>query len=305
MDIKTILASGVIAALITGILSFISALMKSNKEGKLSRITDERKMWRDEIRQIAQEISMIDVNDLDKQKNKNHFSELLTKLKVRINSRGFHKENILQDSHIWKSIINLENRNTCTKLEIDKLIHYLSALLKYDWERSKMEVSVNISQIVGYGIYAVSNGILVYLSYKNFQDTKLRDVIVLLLLFLLMFFSPEVLLFIYKVCNFKWDWANLVVPYVSALIVYIGMIFCVNKIKDGTEIFILPIILQLISLIFIIISQYRNHKNDSDYIKEVEQINDHYKKLDKSKTLKTTIKVKKVINKYDIKIISK
>lgn len=286
MNIKTIMASCVIAALITGILSFISALMKSNKEGKLSRITDERKMWRDEIRQIAQEISIIDVNDLDNPKSKNRFSELLTKLKVRINSRGFDKENILQDSHIWKSIINLEEKDTCTKLEIDKLIHYLSALLKYDWERSKMEISVNISQIVGYGIYAVSNGILVYQSYKNFQNTKIQDVIFLLLLFLLMFFSPEILLFTYKICNFKWDWANLVIPYVSALIVYIGMIFSTNKIKDGTEVFVLPIILQLISLIFIIISQYRNHKNDSDYIKEVEQINDQYEKLDKSKTLK-------------------
>lgn len=286
MNIKTIMASCVIAALITGILSFISALMKSNKEGKLSRITDERKMWRDEIRQIAQEISIIDVNDLDNPKSKNRFSELLTKLKVRINSRGFDKENILQDSHIWKSIINLEEKDTCTKLEIDKLIHYLSALLKYDWERSKMEISVNISQIVGYGIYAVSNGILVYQSYKNFQNTKIQDVIFLLLLFLLMFFSPEILLFTYKICNFKWDWANLVIPYVFALIVYIGMIFSINKIKDGTEVFVLPIILQLISLIFIIISQYRNHKNDSDYIKEVKQINDQYEKLDKSKTLK-------------------
>ncbi|WP_297141937.1 hypothetical protein [uncultured Eubacterium sp.] len=286
MNWDTILASGVIAALITGILSFISALMKSNKEGKLSRITDERKMWRDEIRQIAQEISIIDVNDLDNPKSKNRFSELLTKLKVRINSRGFDKENILQDSHIWKSIINLEEKDTCTKLEIDKLIHYLSALLKYDWERSKMEISVNISQIVGYGIYAVSNGILVYQSYKNFQNTKIQDVIFLLLLFLLMFFSPEILSFTYKICNFKWDWANLFIPYVSALIVYIGMIFSINKIKDGTEVFVLPIILQLISLIFIIISQYRNHKNDSDYIKEVEQINDQYEKLDKSKTLK-------------------
>lgn len=286
MNIKTIMASCVIAALITGILSFISALMKSNKEGKLSRITDERKMWRDEIRQIAQEISIIDVNDLDNPKSKNRFSELLTKLKVRINSRGFDKENILQDSHIWKSIINLEEKDTCTKLEIDKLIHYLSALLKYDWERSKMEISVNISQIVGYGIYAVSNGILVYQSYKNFKNTKIQDVIFLLLLFLLMFFSPEILLFTYKICNFKWDWANLVIPYVFALIVYIGMIFSINKIKDGTEVFVLPIILQLISLIFIIISQYRNHKNDSDYIKEVEQINDQYEKLDKSKTLK-------------------
>ena len=235
---------------------------------------------------LAQEISIIDVNDLDNPKSKNRFSELLTKLKVRINSRGFDKENILQDSHIWKSIINLEEKDTCTKLEIDKLIHYLSALLKYDWERSKMEISVNISQIVGYGIYAVSNGILVYQSYKNFQNTKIQDVIFLLLLFLLMFFSPEILLFTYKICNFKWDWANLVIPYVFALIVYIGMIFSINKIKDGTEVFVLPIILQLISLIFIIISQYRNHKNDSDYIKEVKQINDQYEKLDKSKTLK-------------------
>lgn len=307
MDIKTILTSGVIAAIITGVLSFVSALLKSNKEGKLSRITDERKSWREEIREIALKLSTIDVNRLNNIKIQNEYYELLTQLKMRINSRGFEKDDYLQDSHIWKSIVILENHENCSKKEINKLIHYLSALLKYDWERSKMEVSINISQIVGYGIYAASNGILVYLAYKNFQDTKLRDVIVLLLLFLLMFFSPEILLFIYKVCNFKWDWANLVVPYVSALIVYAGMIFCVNKVKDGTETFVLPIILQLISLIFIIISQYKNHKNDSDYVKEINRINDYYENLEELKT-PNIIKIGKVViknNRYYVRVVSK
>ena len=64
--IKTILTSGVIAAVITGLISFVSAMVSSNKEARLSRITDERKAWREEIRRIAEELSIINIdNDKD------------------------------------------------------------------------------------------------------------------------------------------------------------------------------------------------------------------------------------------------
>lgn len=278
--IKTILTSGVIAAVITGLISFVSAMVSSNKEARLSRITDERKAWREEIRRIAEELSIINI---DNDKDKLNLIVLLTKLKIRINSRGFltqdssNELDYLKDSHIWNSIHILEQEETCTnkKLfnnEIKKLINYLSALLKYDWERSKLEVKINTSQIIGYGIYAISNGILVYCAYNNFNGTEFKDVLMLVSVFLVMFFSPDLLLLIYRIVNLKRDWANIVIPYGIAILIYGVLIFSANNIQDGTETLILPMILQLIAIIFIVISQYKNHKNDSDYIKEISKI---------------------------------
>ena len=272
MDFTTILTSGVIAALITGILSFVSAIMKSNKEARLSRITDERKTWRDEIRQVAEELSTIDIDHFDNDKDESDLISLLTKLKTRINSRGFCNKDILKDSHIWSSIRKLEKKETRSNIEISKLINYLSALLKHDWERSKLEVKINTSQIIGYGIYAVSNAILVYCAYDNFTGTKIKDVALLVAIFLVMFFSPDLLLFVYRIMNLKWDWANIIVPYTIAFVVYIALIISTSEVKDGTETLVVPMILQLIAIIFIIISQYKNHKNDSDYIKEIDAI---------------------------------
>lgn len=280
MDLKTVLTSGVIAAVITGLISFISAMVSSNKEAQLSRITDERKAWREEIRRIAEELSIINI---DNDKDKLNLIVLLTKLKIRINSRGFltqdssNELDYLKDSHIWNSIHILEQEETHTnkKLfnnEIRKLINYLSALLKYDWERSKLEVKINTSQIIGYGIYAISNGILVYCAYNNFNGTEFKDVLMLVSVFLVMFFSPDLLLLIYRIVNLKRDWANIVIPYGIAILIYGVLIFSATNIQDGTEALILPMILQLIAIIFIVISQYKNHKNNSDYIKEISKI---------------------------------
>ena len=72
--------------------------------------------------------------------------------------------------------------------------------------------------------------------------------------------------------NLKWDWANIIVPYTIAIVVYIALIISTSEVKDGTETLVVPMILQLIAIIFIIISQYKNHKNDSDYIKEIDAI---------------------------------
>ena len=48
-------------------------------------------------------------------------------------------------------------QDKCTKiLYKNKLIDYLSLLLKHDWERSKSESSVNVLVIIGYSIYIIS-----------------------------------------------------------------------------------------------------------------------------------------------------
>ena len=133
MTLKLILTSTVIATIVSGLFAFY----QNYRSNKLSKITDERKAWRDDIRIISKNI-MTYTNEykLDKE---------ITKLKVKINAYGnstFYdekesemisgkpnlfqkikiknqkrKQNVLQtkyyinDSHIWKQIHLLENNN--------------------------------------------------------------------------------------------------------------------------------------------------------------------------------------------------
>lgn len=132
---QSILTSTVIATLISSIL----AIIISNKKNKLMFITNERQQWRIKIREIGEKIS--------KSSKKEEIAHLLTELKLRINSYGINnKEDILHDGHIWEIIYKYENY---TGYELNTFKDYmtrnLSLLMKYDWERSKKETSLDVS----------------------------------------------------------------------------------------------------------------------------------------------------------------
>lgn len=127
----SILSSTVLATIISSIVTYLNY----NKELRLKRITDERTKWRENIRNIA--------NNINESNNEKEIvlSEL-TKLKLLINTNGLlNKEDYLKDGHIWSLIkeIEADDRIDCKKIEC--LILYLSALLKHDWERTKIESS--------------------------------------------------------------------------------------------------------------------------------------------------------------------
>ena len=173
MDFKTILTSVVVAAIITSIISWLSTVTKTNRESRLSRITDSRATWREKIRKIAENLAEYDFDAPDNFYNENKLIKILTSLKVRINAYGYGQNNKpLSDSHIWDSIEKLYNKGSRNNKERDKLINYLSCLLKHDWERSKIEASANIQLIIGYGIYFVSNALLIYSSYTYLWDNQ-------------------------------------------------------------------------------------------------------------------------------------
>lgn len=136
MDIQVILASTVIATLITTIANMYTSKRTEN----LKYITEERQKWRKKIRKIAEDIADCPQNQIKKH---------LTALKVRINANGkvaiFNEElSYMEDSHIWELIKKLENTSLSVseyEEQKDNLINTLSLLLKFDWERQKQEVS--------------------------------------------------------------------------------------------------------------------------------------------------------------------
>lgn len=165
-----------IASLIGVIISYITF----RKTVKLKYITKERKEWRESIRNITEKIENCSYEDRRK---------VLVLLKTRINAYGIEEDNELSDSHIWDTICELEQ---CTREDYpqlkEKLIVFLSLLLKYDWERSKKEVSgeprlaiayLMVFLAIGFGIYG-----LYKISGKNLERA-LPDIS--LILFLLIF----------------------------------------------------------------------------------------------------------------------
>lgn len=130
--IMSILSSTVLATIFSSIVTYLNY----NKELRLKRITDERAKWRESIRNIASELNNSN-ND-----KKTVLSEL-TKLKLLINTNGLFKEDdYLNDGHIWSLIKEIEAEDKVDCKKIERLILYLSALLKYDWERAKTEASM-------------------------------------------------------------------------------------------------------------------------------------------------------------------
>lgn len=80
MNWNTILASGVIAALISGVLSLIGSITTNKIDNKLKYITEERKNWRSKIRNIC--LMFDEGKDLNL---------ILTDIKTNINTYGYEK----------------------------------------------------------------------------------------------------------------------------------------------------------------------------------------------------------------------
>lgn len=158
MDWKTILTSSVIAAVISGIFAIIQ-----QKNSTTARyVIEQREEWREKIRGIADEIYSSDEKTIKK---------FLVKLKTRINPYGKfcefvrinthdikeikrknkkqfisketqQEEYYLKDGHIWHVIKKLENGIDFDQNK-DILIDYLTYLVKFDWERAKIESIIN------------------------------------------------------------------------------------------------------------------------------------------------------------------
>lgn len=176
---EIILSSAVIVAIINNIVIIIN----HNKDSRLAYITAERGKWRKDIRDIADQLLSDKTCDI---------LAATTKLKMRINSYSQKSENnypdekdldILEDQHIWKLIDCIESTISVKKEEhvgtdtdlkkiILSLIDCLSLLLKFDWERSKREVTSRRFSVLSMICYVLSIGgyIAVY-TYEGIQTS--------------------------------------------------------------------------------------------------------------------------------------
>ena len=128
-----LLSSTVLTAIITGILgAFVNG-----KKLETDHITNERKTWREQIRILSKKINL--------SKNLKELKNVLSELKLSINGYGLLKHTqYLSDGHLWGLILEIEQLSSANKQTLTTykkfLIELLSVLLKYDWERSKLEI---------------------------------------------------------------------------------------------------------------------------------------------------------------------
>ncbi|HGH4033349.1 hypothetical protein SQO50_10685 [Enterococcus faecium] len=115
--------------------------LTDRKNFQLEYVTSERANWRIMIREILQKlikIRMVTFPCDDEERRK--YRSCLIRLHPLINPYGESEEEnsdsyYIKDGHI-KKIIDNDDLN-----DIDKLITFLSYLLKFDWERSKYEAT--------------------------------------------------------------------------------------------------------------------------------------------------------------------
>ena len=159
--ISVILGSSVVAAFIT---SFFIKLGE-DKKIRIENITQERKEWRDRIRELTVELT----HAFDSQ-NRAKLRKIEAEFIVRLNPED------PEDLNILKTISQLYDNN-CVWRE-DKLVELcdrLAYLLKHDWERVKREVSGSLSL---YDLlFSVVSIVLFVCFFKLFIQIKLLGII--------------------------------------------------------------------------------------------------------------------------------
>ena len=211
-QIITLISGAGIGAILSAFLTFIN----SSKKNKLDFITKERSEWRREIKSIIVDLL-----------GGNNRSSAIKRLETQLNPHGRYisKEDrynfYMNDGHIWELVDNFDYSNKSVKL----LTKYLEILLKYDWERSKREIKVDVFNSFIYFILIIgslSNSLLILFkindlsqsivlaisSYimvagifylekvtRNFKKKLKRNTIYIILLSLSMYYSIEGLLY--------------------------------------------------------------------------------------------------------------
>lgn len=262
MDWETILTSGVIAAIVAGIIE----LFKLNNSNKATFVIKQREEWREKIRGIA--------TDID-QANKNSISKPLVELKTRINAYGkiehptFQNEPqklyeyYMKDGHIYTVIDKLEQKEDF-ETNKKKLIYYLSALLKFDWERSKREAIFNKTYIISVFLEVLGLTTLFFSKDKNSMDFLMLSII------LCLFYSFPILSFLLLKgveCTRLED-TEIKIFLVSNIFNSILLIFGI--LKDDT-VLVLASVFMLLASMFLIIRILSSINLEKTYVNSLEE----------------------------------
>lgn len=140
MEFGEILSVILGSSLITSVITNMFFRWKTNKKIVVNNIIKERKEWRGVVYKIADKINMATT--------KEELQIQINLLKLNLNAYGYnnHTEHI-KDGYLW-NIISIFEKDNCInsqKLNIYKraFIAMVSLLLKYDWEKSKMDIYGN------------------------------------------------------------------------------------------------------------------------------------------------------------------
>ena len=123
MDFGTVLASGVVAALVSGLV----AIKNSERKILIENVTQERTKWREKIRTINDE-----VQNAFLEKDEKGIQILRSRLRLLLNPID------PMDCDIILDLKTLEE-DGATQEKFDRFSIKLSLLLKHDWERVKRE----------------------------------------------------------------------------------------------------------------------------------------------------------------------
>lgn len=183
----------------------IFTFIQWNKDKNIKHITEERKVWRKELRDIAL--------DLSSYKKAEDLPSILSRLKVRINPKGMFITDIptdgfegadffSKDAYIWITIKKIESAKESQKKNyINDLIEEICLLLKYDWNRSKAEIHLTgatKSNFFTYALFAIQIFVIVFLFYSNQENIKLFRIIGIFIL------VPSIIQFV----RYKWTYSK-------------------------------------------------------------------------------------------------
>lgn len=173
--IITILGSTVIGGIITAGFNWI----QNRKHNSLSYITEERKLWREKIRNISEGIQISVFNGNEEE----NIMPYLVQLEMNINTYGkLSKYDYIHDGHIWDTIQKIEDSDNINDFEINKklLLCYISLMLKNDWERSKKEIKGYSDKLLLVFIYIMFM-VLIYIYCFVILKLKVNILFVILL----------------------------------------------------------------------------------------------------------------------------
>lgn len=162
---------------------------------------------------------------ISKSKNISELQIAISELKVRINAYGIAYNSIFADSHIWEQIFIVESMESLSLNELNnikrKFVNQISCLLKYDWERAKVEIKGNMQTRV-----VIVTPILSFLLYSfrwfynyNVGSGKIMNFLSYTVIFIL--FSAFAILMI----SFADKWKNTVQFYMFILGSVLGLVF--------------------------------------------------------------------------------
>jgi hypothetical protein len=123
VTIETVLTSGVVAALVSGLVS----LRNSERKLVIENITQERTKWREKIRE-----KNLQIHEAHQSKESGKVEAAGAELRLLLNPMDPIDRDILSEIAILKN-------SESTQKDMERFSIKLSLLLKHDWERAKQE----------------------------------------------------------------------------------------------------------------------------------------------------------------------